>query len=164
MAGSINKVILIGNLGADPEIRATQDGREIANISIATTDSWKDKATGERKDKTEWHRVVIFSPSLVDIAKKYLKKGSKVFLEGALQTRKWTDNSGQDRYTTEVVLQGYNGSFTMLDNANNSNNAGSMASSNNNDSPFPDQGVFNNDSNKTSETKINDDFEDEIPF
>ena len=90
--------------------------------------------------------------------------GSKVFLEGALQTRKWTDNSGQDRYTTEVVLQGYNGSFTMLDNANNSNNAGSMASSNNNDSPFPDQGVFNNDSNKTSETKINDDFEDEIPF
>jgi single-strand DNA-binding protein len=164
MAGSINKVILIGNLGADPEIRSTQDGREIANISIATTESWKDKTTGERKDKTEWHRVVIFSPSLVDIAKKYLKKGSKVFLEGSLQTRKWTDNSGQDRYTTEVVLQGYNGSFTMLDNVNNNNN-GAMASSNNNDSPFPDQGVFNSDHNqKASELNTNDDFEDEIPF
>lgn len=115
MAGSINKVILIGNLGRDPEVRSTQDGREIANLAIATSESWKDKNTGERKEKTEWHRVSIFNEGLVNITKNYLKKGSKVYIEGSLQTRKWTDQSGQEKYTTEVVLQGYNGSLTMLD-------------------------------------------------
>jgi single-strand DNA-binding protein len=115
MAGSVNKVILIGNLGADPEIRHTQDGRPIVNLRVATSDSWRDKATGERREKTEWHRVVIFSEGLARIAEQYLRKGSKVYLEGALQTRKWEDQSGQERYTTEVVLQGFNSSLTMLD-------------------------------------------------
>ena len=115
MAGSINKVILVGNLGADPEIRQTKDGRPIANLSIATGESWKDKNTGERREKTEWHRVVIFNEGLANIAEQYLRKGSKVYLEGQLQTRKWQDQNGQDKYTTEVVLQGYNGNLTMLD-------------------------------------------------
>jgi single-strand DNA-binding protein len=115
MAGSVNKVILIGNLGRDPEIRSTQDGTRVANLSVATSESWRDKATGERKERTEWHRVVIFNDRLVDIVEKYLKKGAKVYLEGALQTRKWTDNSGQERYSTEVVLQRYRGELTMLD-------------------------------------------------
>jgi len=115
MAGSINKVILVGNLGADPEIRSTQDGREIANLRIATSDSWKDKMTGERREKTEWHRVVIFNDGLVKVVKNYLKKGSKVYLEGSLQTRKWTDQSGTDKYSTEIVLQGFNSNLTMLD-------------------------------------------------
>lgn len=115
MAGSINKVIIVGNLGRDPEIRATQDGREIANLAIATSESWKDRNTGERKEKTEWHRVAIFNEGLVNVCKNYLKKGSKVYLEGQLQTRKWTDKDGQEKYTTEVVLQGYNGNLTMLD-------------------------------------------------
>ena len=115
MAGSINKVILIGNLGADPEIKRTQDGRPIANLRIATSESWRDKNSGERREKTEWHRVVIFNEGLCKIAEQYLKKGSKVYLEGQLQTRKWQDQSGQDRYSTEVVLQGFNGNLTMLD-------------------------------------------------
>jgi single-strand DNA-binding protein len=115
MAGSVNKVILIGNLGRDPEIRSTQDGLRIATLSVATSESWRDKASGERKERTEWHRVVIFNDKLVEIVEKYLKKGAKVYLEGALQTRKWTDNSGQERYTTEVVLQRYRGELTMLD-------------------------------------------------
>jgi single-strand DNA-binding protein len=115
MAGSVNKVILIGNLGRDPEIRSTQDGTRIANLSVATSENWRDKATGERKERTEWHRVVVFNDRLVDVIEKYLKKGAKVYLEGALQTRKWTDNSGQERYTTEVVLQRYRGELTMLD-------------------------------------------------
>jgi single-strand DNA-binding protein len=117
MAGSVNKVILIGNLGADPEIRRTQDGRPIANLRVATSESWRDKATGERKEKTEWHRVVIFNEGLCKIAEQYLKKGAKVYLEGALQTRKWQDQSGADRYSTEVVLQGFNSQLTMLDRA-----------------------------------------------
>lgn len=115
MAGSINKVILVGNLGADPEIRQTKDGRPIANLSVATGESWKDKNTGERREKTEWHRVVIFNEGLAKIAEQYLRKGSKVYLEGQLQTRKWQDQNGQDKYSTEVVLQGYNGNLTMLD-------------------------------------------------
>ena len=115
MAGSVNKVILIGNLGADPEIRRTQDGRPIANLRVATSESWRDKATGERREKTEWHRVVIFNEGLCKIVEQYLKKGSKVYLEGALQTRKWTDQQGVERYSTEVVLQGFNSSLTMLD-------------------------------------------------
>ena len=115
MAGSVNKVILIGNLGADPEVRHTQDGRPIVNLRMATSDSWRDKATGERKERTEWHRVVIFSEPLCRVAEQYLKKGSKVYIEGQLQTRKWQDQSGQDRYSTEVVLQGFNSQLTMLD-------------------------------------------------
>ena len=115
MAGSVNKVILVGNLGADPEIRRTQDGRPIANLRVATSESWRDKNTGERREKTEWHRVVIFSEGLAKIAEQYLKKGSKVYIEGALQTRKWQDKDGQDKYTTEVVLQGFNSTLTMLD-------------------------------------------------
>jgi single-strand DNA-binding protein len=115
MAGSVNKVILVGNLGADPEIRRTQDGRPIANLSVATSESWRDKNTGERKEKTEWHRVVIFNEGLCKVAEQYLKKGSKVYIEGALQTRKWQDKDGRDKYSTEVVLQGFNSTLTMLD-------------------------------------------------
>ncbi|MGA9603704.1 MAG: single-stranded DNA-binding protein [Methyloceanibacter sp.] len=115
MAGSVNKVILVGNLGADPEVRQTQDGRPIVNLRVATSDNWRDKATGERREKTEWHRVVIFNEGLCRVAEQYLKKGSKVYLEGSLQTRKWQDQSGQDRYSTEVVLQGFNSTLTMLD-------------------------------------------------
>jgi len=115
MAGSVNKVILVGNLGKDPEIRNTQDGREIASFSVATSESWKDKSTGERKEKTEWHRVVVFNDALVKVIKNYVKKGSKLYIEGQLQTRKWTDKDGQEKYSTEVVLQGFNGVLTMLD-------------------------------------------------
>ena len=115
MAGSVNKVILVGNLGKDPEIRRTQDGRPIANLSIATSENWRDKATGERKEKTEWHRVVIFNEGLCKVAEQYLKKGAKVYLEGQLQTRKWTDQAGIEKYSTEVVLQGFNSNLTMLD-------------------------------------------------
>jgi single-strand DNA-binding protein len=117
MAGSVNKVILVGNLGKDPEIRRTQDGRPIAHLSVATSDTWRDKATGERRERTEWHRVVIFNEQICRIAEQYLKKGAKVYLEGSLQTRKWQDQSGQDKYTTEVVLQGFNAQLTMLDRA-----------------------------------------------
>jgi single-strand DNA-binding protein len=115
MAGSVNKVILVGNLGADPEVRHTQDGRLIVNLRVATSESWRDKASGERRERTEWHRVVIFNENLAKIAEQYLKKGSKVYLEGQLQTRKWQDQSGQDRYSTEVVLQQYRGELTLLD-------------------------------------------------
>ena len=117
MAGSVNKVILVGNLGKDPEVRRMQDGRPVVNMSVATSESWRDKATGERKEKTEWHRVVIFNEGLAKIAEQYLKKGSKVYLEGQLQTRKWTDQQGVEKYSTEVVLQGFNSALTMLDRA-----------------------------------------------
>lgn len=115
MAGSVNKVILVGNLGADPEIRRTQDGKPIANLRIATSETWRDRTSGERREKTEWHRVVIFNEGLCKVAENYLRKGSKVYLEGQLQTRKWQDQSGQDKYSTEIVLQGFNSSLTMLD-------------------------------------------------
>jgi len=118
MAGSVNKVILVGNLGFDPEVRRTQDGRPIVNLRLATSDTWRDKATGERKERTEWHRVVIFNENLCKVAEQYLKKGSKIYVEGQLQTRKWQDQSGQERFTTEVVLQGFSGQLTMLDRAN----------------------------------------------
>lgn len=116
MAGSVNKVILVGNLGADPDIRRTQDGRPICNLSVATSENWKDRNTGERRERTEWHRVVIFNEGLCRVAENYLRKGSKVYVEGQLQTRKWQDQSGQDRYSTEIVLQGFNSTLTMLDN------------------------------------------------
>jgi single-strand DNA-binding protein len=117
MAGSVNKVILVGNLGADPEIRRTQDGRPIVNLRVATTDTWRDKGSGERKERTEWHRVVIFSEGLAKVAEQYLKKGSRVYLEGQLQTRKWQDQGGQDRYSTEVVLQNFSSQMVLLDRA-----------------------------------------------
>jgi single-strand DNA-binding protein len=114
MAGSVNKVILVGNLGKDPDVRHTQDGKAIVNLSLATTDSWRDKASGERKEKTEWHRVVIFNENIAKVAEQYLKKGSQVYIEGQLQTRKWTDKDGVEKYSTEVVLQNYGGQLTML--------------------------------------------------
>lgn len=115
MAGSVNKVILVGNVGKDPEIRRTQDGRPIANLRIATSESWRDKNTGERREKTEWHSVVVFNENLCKVIEQYVKKGAKLYIEGQLQTRKWQDQQGQDRYSTEVVLQGFNGQLTMLD-------------------------------------------------
>ncbi len=115
MAGSVNKVILIGNLGQDPEVRTMGNGGKVVNFSVATSESWKDKQSGERREKTEWHRVVIFNEALGGVAERYLKKGSKVYIEGSLQTRKWTDRDGNDKYTTEIVLQRYRGELTMLD-------------------------------------------------
>lgn len=152
MAGSVNKVILIGNLGKDPEIRSTQDGKEIANLVMATSDTWRDKMTGERRERTEWHRIAIFNEGLVNIAKNYLHKGSKIFIEGALQTRKWTGNDGQERYSTEVVLQGFNGQLTMLDSRssdNQSNNYNNSSQSNNESQSAQSQPA---------------ELEDEIPF
>ncbi len=115
MAGSVNKVILVGNVGADPEIRRTQDGRPIANLRIATSESWRDRNSGERKEKTEWHTVVVFNEGLCKVVEQYVKKGAKLYIEGALQTRKWQDQTGNDRYSTEIVLQGFNSTLTMLD-------------------------------------------------
>lgn len=128
MAGSLNKVMLIGNLGADPEIRSFQNGGKVANLRIATSESWKDRQTGERKEKTEWHTVAIFSEGLVGVVERFLKKGSKVYLEGRLQTRKWQDQNGQDRYSTEVVLQGPNAVMTMLDGAQGGGGGGGQRS------------------------------------
>ncbi len=124
MAGSLNKVMLIGNLGADPEIRSFQNGGKVANLRIATSETWKDRNTGERQERTEWHNVAIFSEGLVGVVERYLKKGSKVYVEGQLQTRKWQDQSGQDRYTTEVVIRGMNGTLTMLDGASGGGGGG----------------------------------------
>lgn len=129
MAGSVNKVILIGNLGADPEIRTFQNGGRVANLSVATSESWKDKATGERKEKTQWHRVVVNNENLVGICEKYLKKGAKVYLEGQLETRKYTDKDGTEKYTTEVVLRPYRGEITMLDGKGGSGAANDFSES-----------------------------------
>lgn len=155
MAGSVNKVILIGNLGADPEIRSTQDGRKIANLRVATSENWKDRNTGERREKTEWHRVVVFSDGLVNVIEKYLKKGAKVYLEGQLQTRKWTDQSGMERYSTEVVLQGFNSTLTMLDSR-----SGGGASSGMSDSYGSSAGG----SGSSSPSYAAEELDDEIPF
>jgi len=158
MAGSINKVILIGNLGADPEIRHTQDGRPVANLRVATTESWRDKASGEKRERTEWHRVVIFNEGLCRIAEQYLRKGSKVYLEGQLQTRKWEDQSGQERYTTEVVLQGFNAQLTMLDSRSDRAGGGDYASSGNGD--FGSAGPMEQGQAKSFDKEL----DDEIPF
>lgn len=136
MAGSVNKVILVGNLGSDPEIKRTQDGKPIANLSVATSDTWRDKNSGERKEKTEWHRVVIFSEPLCKIAEQYLRKGAKVYLEGQLQTRKWQDKDGKDRYSTEVVLQAFNSVLTMLDGKEAGGSRGRVEDSQDRDIPF----------------------------
>jgi len=125
MAGSVNKVILIGNVGADPEIRRTQDGRPIANLRIATSETWRDRNSGERREKTEWHTVVVFNEGLCKVVEQYVKKGAKLYIEGALQTRKWQDQNGQDRYSTEVVLQGFGSTLTMLDGRGDGGGAGS---------------------------------------
>jgi single-strand DNA-binding protein len=163
MAGSVNKVILVGNLGKDPEIRRTQDGRPIANLSIATSETWRDKNTGERKEKTEWHRVVIFNEGLCKVVEQYVKKGSKVYIEGALQTRKWTDKDGHDKYSTEVVLQGFNSTLTMLD----TRGGGGGASVGNDDggdfgSPGPTASRARQPAMASSGKR--DDMDDEIPF
>ena len=135
MAGSVNKVILVGNLGREPESRSMQSGDKVVNLSVATSENWRDRQSGERREKTEWHRVVIFDQNLADVAEKYLHKGSKVYLEGQLQTRKWTDQSGQDKYSTEVVLQRFRGTLTMLDSRSDGGGADYDASSA--DSPPP---------------------------
>jgi single-strand DNA-binding protein len=150
---SINKVILVGNVGQDPEIRSTQDGREIANFSLATSDSWKDKNSGEKKEKTEWHRVVIFSPGLVGIVKNYIKKGSKLYLEGSLQTRKWTDSAGLEKFTTEIVLQNYNSVLQILDTKNGASSASESNSSNGSSSY----------KSRSNDIAVEDN-DDEIPF
>ena len=152
MAGSLNKVLLIGRLGADPEIKQMVNGKSVARLSIATGQSWKDKSTGERKEKTEWHRVVIFNEGLVNVVQQYLKKGANVYIEGALTTRKWKDeSSGQDKYSTEVVLQGYNSSLTMLD-GKGKNESSNLVSENKSSLPNDDTQAVNND------------LDDEIPF
>jgi len=145
---SINKVILVGNVGQDPEVRTTQDGREIANFSLATSESWKDKATGEKRDKTEWHRVVIFSQGLVNIVKNYVKKGSKLYIEGSLQTRKWTDSQGIEKFTTEIALQNFNSTMQILDSKDRQPSTDSYSS---------------NSSSKRSDVSIEEN-DDEIPF
>ncbi len=127
MAGSVNKVILVGNLGKDPEVRTTQAGMKIVNFTLATSESWNDKASGERKEKTEWHRVVIFNERLGDVAERFLRKGRKVYVEGALQTRKWTDQSGAEKYTTEVVIERFRGDLTLLDSARSEEGASGAA-------------------------------------
>jgi len=160
MAGSVNKVILVGNLGADPEIRRTQDGRPVANLRVATSESWRDKTTGERREKTEWHRVVIFNEGLCRVAEQYLKKGSKVYLEGQLQTRKWQDQQGQDRYSTEVVLQGFNSQLTMLDRAGGGSGADAIEPSD-----FGAPGLTGPRERKPAMAGAKrDDLDDEIPF
>ncbi|WP_342267977.1 single-stranded DNA-binding protein [Candidatus Tisiphia endosymbiont of Empis tessellata] len=149
MAGSLNKAVLIGNLGRDPEIRHTADGKEIANFSIATSETWKDRATGEKKEKTEWHRIVVFNEGLVSVVKNYAKKGTKVYLEGNLQTRKWVDNLGQEKYTTEIVLQNFNSQFILLDSKGGGTNSL--------DSIVPKSTVGNSNFDHS-------DLDDEIPF
>lgn len=153
MAGSVNKVILIGHLGADPDIRKTQDGRSIANLRLATSESWKDKNSGERKEKTEWHAIVVFNDGLAGVAEKYLKKGSKVYVEGALQTRKWKDKDGNDRYSTEVVLQGFGGQLVMLDGAKGGGDTGGSS-----------QGQDRGSSGGAQRRTTSEDLDDQIPF
>jgi single-strand DNA-binding protein len=169
MAGSVNKVILVGNLGADPEIRRTQDGRPICNLSVATSDSWRDKMSGERREKTEWHRVVIFNENLCKVAEQYLRKGSKVYIEGQLQTRKWQDQSGQDRYSTEVVLQGFSGNLTMLDGRGGGAEAGGGGGFHEDASPYNSSQERRSSSSsggrpRDDSKSFDKDLDDEIPF
>ena len=162
---SVNKVILIGNVGQDPEIKSTGDGRELATFSLATTESWKDKNSGERKDKTEWHRIVVFSPGLVNIVKNYVKKGSKLYLEGQIQTRKWTDNAGIDKYSTEIILQNFNSILQMLDS--NRNNSGSNSGFQNSSDGFTSSSNNSSQSQNSSSKmsgNFNEELEDDIPF
>lgn len=152
MVGSINKVILVGNLGADPRVSTTQSGSKIVNLSIATSDSWKDKLSGERKERTEWHRVVVFNSQLAEVAEKYLRKGSKVYIEGQLQTRKWEDANGQEKYSTEVVLQNFSSTLVMLDGRGEGAAGGDVFSNNNSSSGWD------------SAPASSSDLDDDIPF
>ena len=165
MAGSVKKVILVGNLGKDPEIRRTQDGRPIANLSIATSETWRDKGTGERKEKTEWHRVVIFSEPLCKIVEQDLKKGAKVYIEGALQTRKWTDQAGVEKYSTEVVLQGFNSTLTMLD-GRSGGGGGNFGSDDQGGGDFGSSGPSSSAPRRAvaAGARSNSDMDDDIPF
>ncbi|HJD55124.1 MAG TPA: single-stranded DNA-binding protein [Rickettsia endosymbiont of Pyrocoelia pectoralis] len=153
MAGSLNKVTLIGNLGRDPEIRTTGEGKKIANFSLATTETWKDRVTGEKKEKTEWHRVVVFSDGLVLVVEKYLHKGSKVYIEGALQTRKWQDGSGVEKYTTEIVLQNFNAQLILLDSKGSGSHVHDSG-----------QNEYKHESKDHSNSFDHSDLDDEIPF
>ncbi len=148
MAGSVNKVIIVGNLGRDPEVRSFQNGGKVCNLTIATSESWKDKQSGEQREKTEWHRIAIFSEGLVRVAEQYLRKGSKVYIEGQLETRKWQDQSGQDRYSTEITLRGYNSSLTMLDGKSEGGSSGDSY----------------NASPNAGDAQAGGGFDDEIPF
>jgi len=159
MAGSVNKVIILGNLGVDPEVRSFPNGGKVCNLRIATSENWKDRNTGERREKTEWHSVAIFSEPLVRIAEQYLKKGSKVYIEGQLETRKWQDQSGQDRYTTEVVLRPYSSTLTMLDSRGDSATSGGYIGD-----TFDGHDASSNLSGDTPTSSISQDFDDEIPF
>jgi len=157
MSGSVNKVILVGNLGRDPEVRNSQSGAKIVNLTVATSESWNDRNSGERKERTEWHRVVIFNERLADVADRFLRKGRKVYVEGQLQTRKWTDQSGEDRYTTEIVLDRFRGELTLLDNAQSygdESRTGSNNHSSHRSSPGQSQGYGNSGA----------DLDDEVPF
>lgn len=156
MAGSVNKVILIGNLGNDPDIRSMQTGSRVANLSIATSESWKDRNTGERKERTEWHRVVVFNEGLVSICENYLRKGAKVYIEGQLETRKWTDQNGQDKYTTEVVLRPFRGELTMLDSRGGSEGGYQQQSR--------PMAAAASGGGSAAAAPVHDDFEDDIPF
>lgn len=164
MAGSVNKVILVGNLGRDPEIRRTQDGRPIANLRIATSESWRDKNSGERKEKTEWHSVVIFNENLCKVAEQYLRKGAKVYIEGQLQTRKWQDQQGQERYSTEVVLQGFNGQLTMLDGPQGQERSEEGTDTSTSSSGFGAPSRGKSTSRQPAMAGGNKPFDDEIPF
>ena len=165
MAGSVNKVIILGNLGVDPEVRSFPNGGKVCNLRIATSENWKDKNTGERREKTEWHSVAIFSEPLVRIAEQYLRKGSKVFIEGQLETRKWQDQSGQDRYTTEVVLRPYTSTLTMLDSRGDSGSQGGYIGGSNDSNYSSDaNNSASNSGNDTPSTTASQDFDDEIPF
>jgi single-strand DNA-binding protein len=162
MAGSVNKVILVGNLGADPEVKQFQNGGQVCNLRIATSESWRDKATGEKKEKTEWHAVAIFSEGLVKVAQSYLKKGSKVYIEGKLQTRKWQDKDGNDRYTTEIVLQGYDASLVMLDGR--SEGGGASSGGGGRDMGYSGGGGGASRTMSGPKESFNQDLDDEIPF
>ena len=165
MAGSVNKVIILGNLGVDPEVRNFSNGGKVCNLRIATSENWKDKNTGERREKTEWHSVAIFSEPLVRIAEQYLRKGSKVYIEGQLETRKWQDQSGQDRYTTEIVLRPYTSTLTMLDSRGDSSSQGGyIGESNESNYSSGSNDALSNIGNNTSSPSAAQDFDDEIPF
>ena len=157
MAGSVNKVILLGNLGRDPEIRSMQSGSKMATFSMATSKRWRDKSTQEQRDKTSWHNIVVFGEGLVDIVEKYVKKGSRIFLEGELQTRKWQDSDGNDRYTTEVVLQGFNSNLTLLDSRNTTNNIEDKEIN-------TDQTASNFENQTSSKSSDSSESDDDIPF
>ena len=167
MAGSVNKVILIGNLGRDPEVRTFQNGGKVCNLRIATSENWKDRNTGERKERTEWHSVAIFSEGLVRVAEQYLRKGSKVYLEGQLQTRKWQDQSGQDRYSTEVVLQGFGSTLTMLDGRDGPQGGGNFGGGSGGGQMGYDEGQQSGGDyggSSSSPAPSSRDIDDEIPF